>query len=295
MFNESNWQVALYLAYAFLIPPLSILIIDSLVRSLVRNLFRFYAITGLLGTPVHELGHVLACLAFGLKITKLRLYSPDPACGRLGYVEFAYRPTSIIHAVGLVVQGVAPMFAAFALFEFVFPSPQALAPWSTWGNGSSVVLEGVAGAWILVVGNFLADGQGFLWSVAALVIAMHCIPSWADIRLALRGGLVLLAGALGVSFLSTMDLGDHLPSSMNTVLSVVQSTSTHWGMVALEWFIYAVTLVTVTAVAGLVVLLVLPAACVALLRRVRSPSDGQRRSAAHDLQPGVDGELSGSE
>lgn len=275
MFNESLWQVIQSLAYVFLMPPLSILIIDRLVRSLVHSLFRFYAITGLLGTPIHELGHVLACLAFGLKITKLRLYSPDPSSGRLGYVEFAYRPTSTIHAVGLVVQGVAPLFMAFALFEFVFPSTQALAPWSTWGDGDSVVFAGVKGAWTLVVGNLLSGGLGFLWSIAALVIALHCIPSWADIRLALRGGLVLLAVALAISVLTRMDLGDHLPSSVNAVLSGFQATSSQWAVAALEWVIYAVTLVTVTAVAGLLIMLVIPAACLKCLRTVRHRCDGR--------------------
>ena len=106
MFNDSNWQLIVqYLAYIFLMPPLVILVMDRLVQSLVRSVFPFYAATGVLGTPIHELGHVLACWMFGLKITQIRLYSPDAATGRLGYVAFTYRPSSTVHAVGLVVQG----------------------------------------------------------------------------------------------------------------------------------------------------------------------------------------------
>lgn len=270
MFNDSNWQLIVqYLAYIFLMPPVAILIMDRLVQSLVRSVFPFYAVTGVLGTPIHELGHVFACWMFGLKITKIRLYSPDAATGRLGYVAFSYRPSSTIHAVGLVVQGVAPIFMAFLLFEFLFPFNPTVAPWANSGFQASVFLGGVEGAWSLVYGNLCAGGMGVLWSLSALIIAMHCIPSWADIRLALRGGVVLLVIALAVSFLLKLDITSHLPSVVRNGLAHAQGVADAMGLRALEWVIYAVTMVTTMAVAGVALLLVLPSLCVIFVKRLR--------------------------
>lgn len=270
MFNDSNWQeIVQYLAYIFLMPPLVILVMDRLVQSLVRSVFPFYAVTGVLGTPIHELGHVLACWLFGLKITQIRLYAPDAATGRLGYVAFTYRPSSTVHAVGLMVQGVAPIFMAFLLFEFLFPFNPTVAPWGDSGIDGSIFLEGVAGAWTLGYGNLCAGGMSPLWSMSALIIAMHCIPSWADIRLALRGGVVLLVIALAASLLFKVDLSSQLPTLLRNGLAQAQGMADAMTMRALEWVIYAVTMVTTLAVAGVVLLLVLPSLVLIVLRRIR--------------------------
>ena len=270
MFIDSNWQVIVkYLAFIFLMPPLAILIMDRLVQTFVRSVFPFYAATGVLGTPIHEMGHVLACWMFGLKITRIRLYSPDAATGRLGYVAFSYRPSSTIHAVGLVVQGVAPIFMAFLLFEYLFPFNPAVAPWADSDFHPSVFLDGVAGAWSLVYGNLSAGGMGIMWSLSALIIAMHCIPSWADIRLALRGGVVLLVIALAASFLFKLDIASHLPSVVRNGIAHAQGVADAMGMRALEWVIYTVTMVTTVAVAGVAMLLVLPALAVTFVKRLR--------------------------
>ncbi|MDI2144987.1 hypothetical protein KBJ94_23335 [Pseudomonas sp. ITA] len=270
MFNYSNWQLIVqYLAYIFLMPPLVILVMDRLVQSLVRSVFPFYAVTGVLGTLIHELGHVLACWMFGLKITQIRLYSPDAATGRLGYVAFTYRPSSTVHAVGLVVQGVAPIFMAFLLFEFLFPFNPTVATWGGSGIDGTVFLEGVAGAWTLGYGNFCAGGMGPLWSLSALIIAMHCIPSWADIRLALRGGVVLLVIALAASLLFKVDFSSQLPTLLRNGLAHAQGMADAMTMRTLEWVIYAVTMVTTLAVAGVVLLLVLPTLVLIVLRRMR--------------------------
>ncbi len=271
MFNDSNWQLIVqYLAYIFLMPPLVILIMDRLVQTFVRSVFPFYAVTGVLGTPIHEMGHVLACWMFGLKITKIRLYAPDAATGRLGYVAFSYRPSSTLHAVGLVVQGVAPIFMAFLLFEYLFPVNPAVAPWLDSEIHPSVFLDGVAGAWSLVYGNLSTGVTGIVWSLAALIIAMHCIPSWADIRLALRGGVVLLVIAIAASFLLKMDIASHLPSVVRNGLAHAQSVADAMGMRALEWVIYAVTMVTTVAVAGVVFLLVVPSLVAIVIKRLRN-------------------------
>lgn len=70
------------------------------------------------GAPVHELAHVIACLLFRMPISKVVLYQPGAAGGRLGYVAFLYNPRSGLHAAGRMIQGVAPLLAGACIARY---------------------------------------------------------------------------------------------------------------------------------------------------------------------------------
>ncbi len=69
--------------------------------------------TGWLGTPIHELSHVIVAVACGIKVTKVQLYDPDPDDGKLGFVRYIkpeLKPTQLHKVVGTFLLGIAPLF-----------------------------------------------------------------------------------------------------------------------------------------------------------------------------------------
>jgi hypothetical protein len=98
-----------------------------------------------LGAAVHEVSHAALCVLFGHRITEMRLFEPDPATGRLGYVRHAYSPRNPYHLVGNFFIAIGPVVAGSAVI--------ALAAWLLLGSGegaaqaSAPVAAGKEGAW----------------------------------------------------------------------------------------------------------------------------------------------------
>jgi hypothetical protein len=69
---------------------------------------------GGLGTITHEVGHAIFCLIFRHKITRLKLFDPDPETGTLGYVEHTYNSRSIYQLAGNFFIGIGPVLLGTA-------------------------------------------------------------------------------------------------------------------------------------------------------------------------------------
>lgn len=179
------------LVAAVVLPTLIIALWNWLIRRASRLSWSVYRITGLIGTPVHELSHVLACLLFGMRICGLSLYSPNRETGTLGYVRFRFRPFSWFHAVGRVVQGAAPLITASIMLVMVLDLAHSL-PHQSQGNIFSWIIWSAA-ATKAGVFDLLATGlKGWGVVTLLLVLSMHLIPSYADMQISIRGLIVAL-------------------------------------------------------------------------------------------------------
>jgi hypothetical protein len=100
------------------------LILVGMVLGLLENRANFYVqrtfgrkgilVTAWIGTPIHELGHLLMCYVFRHKITKLKLFSRKEKDGTLGYVNHSWNSKSLYQNIGNFFIGMGPIFSGTA-------------------------------------------------------------------------------------------------------------------------------------------------------------------------------------
>lgn len=117
--------------------------------------------TSILGTPVHELGHALMCLAFGHRITDMSLWQPTSPDGRLGYVTHAYSPRNLYHVLGNLFIGIGPIFSGLAVLT--------LALWLGFPDAFAAYMSAAA--------DMAASGEGFF---TLLLEGLKMLPRMLD-------------------------------------------------------------------------------------------------------------------
>lgn len=157
--------------------------------------------TGIIGTPIHELSHALACIVFGHKIRKIKLFDPDPTSGTLGYVDHSYNKKNLYHQVGNFFIGIAPLLFGTSLIVLLM---YLLVP-SVFFSVTRVALDLSVGE-TFPVGDFFGFFASSIWSIVcslgsidgwiflilAILIASHMELSGSDIKSGLPGLLFIL-------------------------------------------------------------------------------------------------------
>ena len=152
-------------------------------------------ITGIIGTPIHELSHALMCLLFGHRIEEIKLYDPDAEDGTLGYVNHSYNERNLYHQIGNFFIGIAPVLCGsgvlLLLMFFMTPDIHAnvigefeLAS----GFSVSIFLE----SWLNIIKyvfdfDNMSSGIWWLFIVLAISISSHMELSGADIKGSIKG------------------------------------------------------------------------------------------------------------
>jgi hypothetical protein len=67
--------------------------------------------TAWIGTPIHELGHLLQCFIWGHRVTRVKFLQLNNPNGVLGYVEHQYNPGSVYQQIGNFFIGMGPIFS----------------------------------------------------------------------------------------------------------------------------------------------------------------------------------------
>ncbi|BBO00127.1 hypothetical protein [Sporolactobacillus terrae] len=131
--NDPEWLRAAFKIVAFsfiqfisLIGGLVIggLLLGYLERQANRRMIHAFGLksiywTAWLGTPVHELSHVLIGLMFHHRVTEVKLLQAVDADGTMGYVRHAYQPSSLYQRIGNFFIGVAPLIGGSLLIACI--------------------------------------------------------------------------------------------------------------------------------------------------------------------------------
>lgn len=184
-------------------------------RSLGRNAIM---VTGVIGTPIHELSHALTALLFGHRITDIKLFQRPDQDGVMGYVNHSYNSKNIYHQVGNFFIGIAPIFGGLLVIMVLMGVliPQVLDSFMivlsagmTVDNLSMASFSGVFTAYLeLVKLIFVWDNfqnlTFYLFLFLAICISSHISLSPADIKGAFKGLIfifliLLILNAIGLS------------------------------------------------------------------------------------------------
>lgn len=169
---------------------------------LVRALgMRGVLLTAWLGTPVHELGHLLMCFIWGHRVTSVRLLRLNRQDGVLGYVQHEYNPNSMYQQAGNFFIGIGPLFSGIGalLVGMYYFVPQAFVAFKAEVeqqvllqtlnfNVFKIVVEAAAsiGKSFFSVENILQPSF-WLFLLIALSISSHMALSRADIHNSANG------------------------------------------------------------------------------------------------------------
>lgn len=190
-------------------------------RWMSRRLYATFGWKGILalawlGTPVHELSHLLACVVGRNKVTDFALFKPDKSTGSLGYVQHSYDKNSFYQRViGNTLIAVAPFFGGalviYLLTHTMYPGllptggEAALVAWERLGSLDS--LWALLQSWWAYLLRFLAmmftshnlgDWRFWLYVWAMISVASHLSPSPADFQ-GFWGPVALLVAVLALT------------------------------------------------------------------------------------------------
>ncbi len=164
--------------------------------------------TGVIGTPVHEIGHAIFCLIFGHKVNGIKLYSMDTSTGVLGYVNHSYNKKNVYQQIGNFFIGVGPIiFGSIVLtvlmlimvpatFQKVFASLGGINNLEL-GVFSEETYYGMITVFIKIFTAIFSfeNIKNWIWWIFIIIsmsIATHMSLSKADVKGSILGFFVLL-------------------------------------------------------------------------------------------------------
>ena len=169
--------------------------------------------TGWLGTPVHELSHVVACLLFRHRVDEVALFQPDEKSGRLGYVRHSYRSKNWFEELGNPFIAMAPLIGGslvlLILVKVFYGDATSLQSISS-ADTAEANPTGLLTAVSSVLGNVirvehLATLKFWVFMYLVLCIGSHMAPSRTDYYGAGKGALMIgLAIAITTAVLATL-------------------------------------------------------------------------------------------
>ncbi|WP_404332930.1 hypothetical protein [Mesobacillus maritimus] len=160
-------------------------------------------LTAWIGTPIHEIGHLLMCFIWGHRVTRVKLLQLNPKNGVLGYVEHQYNQSSMYQQIGLFFIGLGPIFSGIGslILGMYFLVPGLYAALNNYifyelnfieATVVEVVVEifSIMAKSFFTVENFI-NPLFWLYIVLAICISSHIALSKADVEGASRGLIAL--------------------------------------------------------------------------------------------------------
>lgn len=168
-----------------------------------------FCLSAVIGTPFHELSHLIMAWLFDHQITEFALYRPiaSQQDGQLGYVNHTYKKMSLYQNVGNFFIGAAPMLFGAGLLTFLFSiaAPnQFVIPEDIPADPREMILLSLKLALGQLVAFFDFNNYNtmFLWIfLAAAFICPHLGMSGADFKNTISGTIFLFFLGIIIPFI----------------------------------------------------------------------------------------------
>lgn len=162
-------------------------------------------LTAWIGTPIHEIGHLIQCFIWGHRVSRVKLLQLNSPDGVLGFVEHHYNPNSVFQQVGNFFIGLGPIFSGIGslilgMYLFV---PQSFATFKaeiyqhvSFEKININVLRTIGGAVLAICKSLftlhnLINPFFWIFLVLTISISSHIALSKADIQNSARGLLMI--------------------------------------------------------------------------------------------------------
>jgi hypothetical protein len=200
--------------------------ISEILRNQSVSLFgyNFWVYFTSIGIMIHELGHAIFAVLFGHRIIDIKLFSPNPSTGTLGYVYHVYKRDNLYQVIGNFFIGIGPIIlgslviffsSKYLIGDHLFSPLSGLSittsTISSLENALGFLQEVYANALqmvssIFVLENF-TDWKFYVFLYLIFAIGTHVKLSGPDLQSAWLG-LVAFVGLVFVLNLFTLWIGD---------------------------------------------------------------------------------------
>lgn len=190
------------------------------------RLFGWYGlyITAWIGTPVHELSHVLVAKLFRHRVTHISLFAPNKETGGLGHIDHSYNPHNVIHQMGNAFIGAAPMLIGplilLGLLHVLIP--EVATAWTALFSspGALPTTQSLSPFLAALRQLSLSGWQPIVFLYLSICIVSHMAPSRADRASMWRGLGWLIAVAFVVNLIFVV-IGSDPTKFINRVSDIV--------------------------------------------------------------------------
>ena len=193
-----------YLLYSYFVYVGLILLLGFII-GLLNKLFYFFLgskkiivyLTGVIGTPIHELGHMIFCPIFGHKIDEFKLFQIGKS--ELGYVNHSYNPKNIYHIIGNFFISIGPIIlgTSIVIMLYYLLANEAFTYYlndsiNLINNNGNIFLLAQSFILSIINTNSFIDYRFWIFVLLAFQIVLHMKLSKADIKASI-GGFILVS------------------------------------------------------------------------------------------------------
>lgn len=256
-----------YVIYVFVL--FSIVIATAYFIGLMHNLFikntgklgfGLQYVTAIVGTPIHELGHLTMNIIFRHKVDSFKLLQLNAPDGQFGYVKYSYNPKSIYQQIGNFFTALGPIiFGGLVLYTLIYvfaneqydmviiESKKLISSQNELSLSSVISL--MADYVIIILDvffsiDFVLSPNFIILTILSFSVAFHMSLSTADIKNGIKGGLIFLLFVLVIGILMNFISADFLNSVSGLLVTVIYNV--------LIFFLFSLVLNLIITIFGII-------------------------------------------